>query len=111
MSPLADPRHHLRGLRSLRVRLLGTLGLSVLLALVGAALLVRGTTESEFERYVGTSRLEVQTAVRQLAPVVGGRVVVANGEGRVVADSGGEWVGWTAAAPAAPPEALSLIHI
>ncbi|HVG95651.1 MAG TPA: hypothetical protein VNK05_01970, partial [Chloroflexota bacterium] len=69
MSPLADPRHHLRGLRglrSLRVRLLGTLGLSVLLALVGAAVLVRGTTESEFERYVGRSRLEVQTAVRQL---------------------------------------------
>ena len=58
MSPLADPRRCLRGLRSLRVRLLGTLGLSVLLALVGAAVLVRGTTESEFERYVGTSRLD-----------------------------------------------------
>jgi signal transduction histidine kinase/phosphopantetheinyl transferase len=107
MPLLADARRHLR---SLRVRLLGTLGLSVLLALAGAAVLVRGATESEFERYVGKSRLEFQTAVRQIAPAVGGRVVLANGEGRVVADSGGEWIGWTAAPsagaarPAASPE-------
>src|SRR5262245_44521981 len=91
-------------LRSLRLRLLSTLGLSVLVALAAAAVLSRGATENEFERYVGRSRGEVQTAFRQIAPVVGGRVVVANDEGRVVVDSAGEWIGWVASpAPPAPP--------
>ena len=88
-------------LRSLRLRLLSTLGLSVLVALAAAAVLSRGATENEFERYVGRSRGEVQTACREISPVVGGRVVAAKVEGGGVVDSAGELIGW-GGSPAPP---------
>ena len=82
-------------LRSLQVRLLGVLALTVIVALATVALVARASTTSEFERYVASNRQEMQDIAKQIAASTGDRMLVTSAQGRVLVDSSGELVGRT----------------
>jgi signal transduction histidine kinase len=114
-------------LHSLRFRLFLTLVVVVLVALGTVALVAGRTTRSEFQRYVhygGMARRMrfeaalamyynqaggwdgVQGVVEQMAQISGERIVLADGVGRVVADSGRKLLGEPASRDWARPISL-----
>jgi signal transduction histidine kinase len=76
---------------SLRFRLLVALLLAVAVPLATVALVVRGVTRLEFDRYVGRQRDDLRSIAEQLAPSIGVPLVLADRDGWVVAaaDVGG----------------------
>src|SRR6266511_897909 len=81
--------------RSLQVRLLGVLALTVFVALATVALVARASTTTEFERYVAGNRQEMQDIAKQIAAGTGDRLLVTSAQGRVLVDSSGELLGRT----------------
>jgi signal transduction histidine kinase len=79
--------------RSLQVRLLGVLVLTVVIALATVALVARASTTTEFERYVQANQLQMQDVANQIAASTGDRLVVTSAQGRVILDSSGELAG------------------
>jgi signal transduction histidine kinase len=76
--------------RSLQVRLLGVLVLTVVIALATVALVARASTTTEFERYVQANQLQMQDIAKQIAASTGDRLLVTSAQGRVIVDSSGE---------------------
>src|SRR5207248_11122240 len=79
--------------RSLQLRLLVVLVITVTVALGTVALVARASTTAEFTQYVATNRQEMQAVAGQIAATTGERLLVTGPQGRVILDSSGELVG------------------
>lgn len=115
--------------RSLRVRVLVALIIVIAVAVGVVSFLASRATTGEFERYVERGGMvrhqrfevylaghymrnrgwsDVQSLVEQMGQIAGERIVLADGEGQIIADSADELIGQTVSEDWAEPVALIL---